>query len=126
MKKTVQPFDTTGGRILELLCHGRCTVSELATDLQLTHTAVRALCASLEQHGIIDLLPDREPATVEGWLEAHPEITVVSRDRGGGYGQAAAKAAPQAMGRPPPTMPLAPSMPMAKSAMCMDPPLPLQ
>ena len=27
---------------------------------------------------------------------------------------------------PPATMPLAPSMPMPKSAMCMDPPLPLQ
>jgi len=53
MKKTVQPFDTTGGRILELLCHGRCTVSELATDLQLTHNAVRAHLASMERDGII-------------------------------------------------------------------------
>ena len=38
----------------------------------------------------------------------------------------AASAAPHAMGSPPPTMPLAPSMPTAKSAMCIDPPLPLQ
>ena len=37
-----------------------------------------------------------------------------------------ARAAPHAMGSPPPTMPLAPSMPTAKSAMCMEPPLPLQ
>src|SRR3954469_60225 len=55
------------------------------------------LVCDLEQRRIVDLLPDREPATIEAWLEAHPEITVVSRDRGGGYGQAAAKAAPQAV-----------------------------
>ena len=51
----------------------------------------------LAQRRIIDLLPDREPATIEAWLKAHPEIAVVSRDRGGGYGQAAANAAPQAV-----------------------------
>ena len=54
------------------------------------------LVCDLDQRRIIDVLPDREPATVEAWLAAHPEITVVSRDRGGGYGQAATRAAPQA------------------------------
>ncbi|MEF2549678.1 hypothetical protein VQ045_21530, partial [Aurantimonas sp. E1-2-R+4] len=34
------------------------------------------------------LLPDREIATVAAWMSDHPEITVVSRDRGGGYGEA--------------------------------------
>ena len=38
----------------------------------------------------------------------------------------AAMAAPAAMGSPAPTMPSAPNMPMLKSAMCMEPPLPLQ
>ena len=51
----------------------------------------------LEQRRVIDLLPDREPATVAAWLANHPEITVVSRDRGAGYGQAASKGAPQAV-----------------------------
>lgn len=55
------------------------------------------LVCDLEQHPLIDLLPDREPATTEAWLVAHPEITVVTRDRGGGYGQAATNAAPQAV-----------------------------
>jgi transposase len=55
------------------------------------------LVCDLEQRRIVDLLPDREPATIETWLAAHPEIIVVSRDRGGGYGQAAANAAPQAV-----------------------------
>ncbi len=54
------------------------------------------LC-DLERRRVIDLLPDREAGTVESWLAAHPEITVVSRDRGGGYGQAAARGAPQAV-----------------------------
>jgi transposase len=51
----------------------------------------------LEKRRIIDLLPDREPATVAAWLAAHPEITVVARDRGAGYGHAASKGAPQAV-----------------------------
>ena len=55
------------------------------------------LLCDLEQRRIVDLLPDREPATIEAWLAAHPEITIVSRDRGGGYAQAATNAAPQAV-----------------------------
>lgn len=55
------------------------------------------LLCNLERRRIIDLLPDREAASVEAWLAAHPEITIISRDRGGGYGQAATKAAPQAV-----------------------------
>ncbi len=43
------------------------------------------------------LLPDREAGTVEAWLAGHREIRVVSRDRGGGYGEAAAKALPGAV-----------------------------
>jgi transposase len=54
------------------------------------------LC-DLERRQVIDLLPDREAGTVETWLGAHPGIAIVSRDRGGGYGQAASRAAPQAI-----------------------------
>jgi len=42
----------------------------------------------------VTLLPDRELATGEAWLADHPDIAVVARDRGGGYGEAAAKALP--------------------------------
>ena len=45
----------------------------------------------LERCCIIDLLPDREPTTVRRGLRPHPEITVVSRDRGAGYGRAVSK-----------------------------------
>jgi transposase len=52
---------------------------------------------SVERRRIVTLLPDRETATVRNWLSDHPEIRVVSRDRGGGYGEAAAKALPAAV-----------------------------
>ena len=56
-----------------------------------------SIICDLERRRIVDLLPDREPVTVEGWLARHPEVRVISRDRGGGYGQAATRAAPQAV-----------------------------
>jgi hypothetical protein len=34
---------------------------------------------------VIDLLPDRKAATAKAWMQAHPEIKLVSRDRGGDY-----------------------------------------
>jgi transposase len=55
------------------------------------------IICDLERHRIIDVLPDREAATVEAWLSARPSIRVVSRDRGAGYGQAIAKALPKAI-----------------------------
>lgn len=55
------------------------------------------IVCDLERRRIVTLLPDRETATVRAWLSDHPEIRVVSRDRGGGYGEAAAKALPSAV-----------------------------
>jgi transposase len=54
------------------------------------------IVCDLERREIVDLLPDREAATVEAWLKDRPAIEIVSRDRGGGYGQAVARAAPEA------------------------------
>jgi transposase len=51
----------------------------------------------LDTHQIIDMLPDREAESVRTWLAAHPEIEVVSRDRGGAYADGAAQGAPQAI-----------------------------
>lgn len=55
------------------------------------------LICDLERRCIADLLPDREPATVEAWLAARPGIRIIARDRGGGYGGAATRAAPSAV-----------------------------
>ncbi len=43
------------------------------------------------------LLPDREQSTAQAWLAERPSIKVVARDRGGGYGEAVARALPQAV-----------------------------
>jgi len=45
----------------------------------------------------IALLPDREPATTQAWLTSQPQISIVARDRGGGYALAVAKALPHAV-----------------------------
>ena len=50
----------------------------------------------LERRRILDVLPDREAATVQAWLAARPSIEIIARDRGGGYGQAAALGRPEA------------------------------
>src|SRR5204863_8451809 len=53
-----------------------------------------SIVCNLERRRVVTLLPDREPATARAWLAAHPSIAIVARDRGGGYGEAAAKALP--------------------------------
>lgn len=54
------------------------------------------IVCDLERRRAVTLLADREPATSESWLRAHPFIRVVARDRGGGYGEAVARALPDA------------------------------
>ena len=60
------------------------------------HRYASIIC-NLERRRVVTLLPDREPATAQAWLAAHPTISIVARDRGGGYGEAAAKALPHAV-----------------------------
>ncbi|WP_328743890.1 ISL3 family transposase [Streptomyces sp. NBC_00285] len=50
-----------------------------------------------ETHQVLDLLPERDAATLAPWLAAHPEIEVICRDRAGAYAEAADTAAPQAL-----------------------------
>jgi len=54
------------------------------------------ILVDLERRKIIDVLADRESATVETWLKEHPEVTIVSRDRGKEFAKAATLGAPQA------------------------------
>jgi transposase len=55
------------------------------------------ILVDMQSHAVIDLLPDRQTETTAAWMSTHPEIDLVSRDRGGDYASAAALAAPQAM-----------------------------
>lgn len=54
------------------------------------------IVVDLVRRKIIDVLADRESATVAAWLQAHPEVDIRSRDRGKDFAKAAALGAPQA------------------------------
>ena len=54
------------------------------------------ILVDLERRKIIEILADRESPTVEKWLREHPEVEVVSRDRGKEFTKAATQALPHA------------------------------
>jgi transposase len=51
----------------------------------------------LESATPVDLLPDRQAATLAAWLEKHPGVQLISRDRAGEFALGARKGAPQAI-----------------------------
>jgi transposase len=55
------------------------------------------ILVDLERHRPVDLLPDREADTFSGWLQSHPGVEIVSRDRGNAYIEGATKGAPDAL-----------------------------
>jgi len=55
------------------------------------------ILVDMETGDPVDVLPDREQATLEQWLRQHPGTEVICRDRAGSYAAAAAAAAPDAV-----------------------------
>jgi transposase len=55
-----------------------------------------SIMIDLEQRQVVDVLADRSAQGTAEWLEQHPEIEIVSRDRCGLYAQGARRGAPHA------------------------------
>jgi DNA-binding NarL/FixJ family response regulator len=55
------------------------------------------ILVDLASHRVVDLLPDRSAATLAAWLEQHPTITVVCRDRSDLYADGIRRGAPEAV-----------------------------
>jgi len=53
------------------------------------------ILVDLDLHRVIELLPDRAAESFSEWLQQHPEIVTVARDRCGLYAEGAALGAPQ-------------------------------
>ena len=52
------------------------------------------IVVDLERNKVVELLPDREVASLSAWLQRHPGIEVVARDRASAYADAVRQAVP--------------------------------
>jgi transposase len=55
------------------------------------------ILVDLDKRQVIDLLPDRSVESLQAWLEKHPGVEVISRDRCGIYAEAAEQGAAKAV-----------------------------
>ena len=56
-----------------------------------------SILVDLERNRVVDLLPDRETATLSAWLQRHRGVEVVARDRAGAYADGVRQGAPDAV-----------------------------
>jgi transposase len=55
------------------------------------------ILVDLAQNQVVDLLPDRQASTVSDWLQAHPGVAIIARDRAGAYADGCRDGAPHAV-----------------------------
>ncbi|MFF4498268.1 ISL3 family transposase [Streptomyces sp. NPDC001546] len=52
---------------------------------------------SVEDHRVVDVLPTREAGPLADWLDRHPGVEIICRDRAGAYAEGARRGAPDAV-----------------------------
>jgi transposase len=55
------------------------------------------ILVDLEQHRVVDLLPERSAEVVAAWLRDHPGVQIVTRDRASVYAEGIRQGAPKAL-----------------------------
>jgi transposase len=55
------------------------------------------IVVDLDRHRPVDVLPDRSAETVAAWMQVHPEVHVVARERADAYASGVRQGAPQAI-----------------------------
>jgi transposase len=95
--------DTSSPTMLRRIMDAPYSSSETVNALGIDDFSFRrgrkfgTLFVNLETHHIIDVLADREAESVRRWMLSHPEVEIVSRDRGLAYIEGVTSGAPQAI-----------------------------
>lgn len=94
---------TSPDTLLRLIRAAPCPAAGQPTVIGLDDWAYKrglrygTIICDLERHRAIDLLPERSAESTITWLEAHPTVAIIARDRSGLYADAATRGAPQAV-----------------------------
>ena len=94
---------TSADTLLRLVCAAPFVTFEPPRVLGIDDWAWRkatrygTILCDLERHRVVDLLPDRSADTVAAWLQSHPSIGFIARDRSDLYADGARRGAPDAI-----------------------------
>jgi transposase len=96
-------FRTSRNTLLRIVQHAELPARPTPRVLGVDDVAFRkghtygTILVDLEQHRPVDLLPDRDADLLITWLQAHPGIEIVSRDRSAEFTRAITSGAPDAL-----------------------------